>query len=82
MSAVFPPEKPPPLTPKKDKAPFLPSSLPNESALLTDSEDDSALLTDSEDDSDTNETFHDAESIPDMAHAPMPSNRFLHVGRA
>ena len=62
MSAVPPPEKPPPLTPKKDKAPFLPSSLPNESALLTDSEDDS----------DTNETFHDAESIPDMVHAPMP----------
>ena len=62
MSAMRPPEKPPPLTPNKDKAPVLPSSLPNESALLTDSEDDS----------DTNETFHDAESIPDMVLAPMP----------
>ena len=61
MSAVPSPEKPP-LTPKKDKAPVLPSSLPNESALLTDSEDDS----------DTNETFNDTETIPDKAHAHMP----------
>ena len=38
--------------PKKDKVPVLPSSLPNESALVTDSEDDS----------DTNDTFHDAET--------------------
>ena len=50
------------LPPKKDKVPFLPSSLPNESALVTDSEDDS----------DTNDTFRDAETIPDKAHAPMP----------
>ena len=61
-SAVPSPEKPPPLPPKKDKVPFLPSSLPNESALVTDSEDDS----------DTNDTFHDAETIPDKAHAPIP----------
>ena len=61
VSAVPSPEKPP-LTPKKDKAPVLPSSLPNESALLMDSEDDS----------DTNETFNDAEMTPDKAHAPMP----------
>ena len=56
------PEKPPLLPPKKDKAQVLPSSLPNESALVTYSEDDS----------DANETFHDAETIPDKAHAPMP----------
>ena len=56
------PEKPPPLTPKKDKVPVLLSSLPNETALVTDSEDDS----------DANETFHDAETMPDEAHAPMP----------
>ena len=62
VSAMPSPEKPPPLTPKKDKAPVLSSSLPNESALLTDSEDDS----------DTNETFHDAETIPDGLHAHMP----------
>ena len=62
VSAMPSPEKPPSLTPKKDKVPFLPSSLPNESALVTDSEDDS----------DTNDTFHDAETIPDKAHAPMP----------
>ena len=61
VSAVPSPEKPPPLTPKKDKAPVLSSSLPNKSALLTDSEDDS----------DTNETFHDAETIPDKVHALM-----------
>ena len=61
-SAVPSPEKPPPLPPKKDKVPVLPFSLPNESALVTDSEDDS----------DTNDTFHDAETIPDKAHAPMP----------
>ena len=29
-------------------------------------------MTDSEDDSDANETFHDAETILDKAHAPMP----------
>ena len=52
-SAVPSPEKPPPLPPKKDKVPVLPSSLPNESALVTDSEDDS----------DVNETLHDAETI-------------------
>ena len=56
------PEKPPLLPPKKDKSQVLPSSLPNESALVTYSEDDS----------DANETFHDAETIPDKAHAPMP----------
>ena len=53
VSVVPSPETPLPLTPKKDKAPVLLSSLPNESALLTDSEDDS----------DTNETSHDAEII-------------------
>ena len=31
-------------------------------------------MTESEDDSDTNETFHDAETTPDEAHAPMPPN--------
>ena len=62
MSAVPSPEKPPTLTPKKDKAPVLPSSLPNESSLLTDSEDDS----------DTDETFRDAETIPDKVLAPIP----------
>ena len=62
MSVVPSAEKPLPLTPKEDNAPVLPSSPPNESALVTDSEDDS----------DANETFHDAEMIPDKAHAPMP----------
>ena len=52
-------EKPLLILPKKDKAPVLPSSLPNESALVIDSEDDYG-------------TFHDAETIPDKAHAPMP----------
>ena len=56
------PEKPPLLTPKKDKVPVLLSFLPNETALVTDSEDDS----------DTNETFHDAETMPGEAHASMP----------
>ena len=50
------------MLPKKDKAPVLPSSLPNESTLVTDSEDDS----------DANTMFHSAEMIPDKAHAPMP----------
>ena len=45
---------------KKNKAPVLPSSPPNESALVI-----------SEDDSDANKTFHDAETISDKAHAPM-----------
>ena len=56
---------------KKDKVPVLLSSLPNEPALVTDSEDDS----------DANQTFHDAETIPDEAHAPMPClrARFLHI---
>ena len=58
------PEKPPPLTPKKDKVPVLLSSLRNESALVTNSEDDS----------DANETFHNAETTPDEAYAPMPPN--------
>ena len=61
MSVVPSPEKPLPLTPKKDEVPVLLSSLPNETALVTDSEDDS----------DANETFHDAETMPDEAHAPM-----------
>ena len=56
------PKMRPPLTPKKGKVPVLLSSLPNKSALVTDSEDDS----------DDNETFHDTETIPDEAHAPMP----------
>ena len=51
VSAMPSPEKPPPLTPKKDKVPVLLSSLPNETALVTDSEDDS----------DANETFYSAE---------------------
>ena len=46
-------EKPLLILPKKDKAPVLPSSLPNESTLVTDSEDDS----------DANTTFHGAETI-------------------
>ena len=62
MSAVPSPEKLPLLPFKKDKAPVLPSALPNEPALVTDSEDDS----------DANETSHDAEAIPDKARAPMP----------
>ena len=62
VSAVPSPGKPPPLIPEKDKVPVLPSSLPNESTLVTDSEDDS----------DANTTFHSAETIPDKAHAPMP----------
>ena len=61
VSAVLSPEKPPPLPLKKDNVPVLPSSLPNESALVPDSEDDSY----------TNETLHNAETIPDKAHAPM-----------
>ena len=47
---------------KKDKVPVLLSFLPNETALVTDSEDDS----------DANETFHDAETMPGEAHASMP----------
>ena len=62
VSAMPSPEKPSPLPPKKDKVPVLLYSLPNETALVTDSEDDS----------DANETFHDAETMPDEAHAPMP----------
>ena len=62
VSAMPSPEKPPPLTSKKDKVPVLLSSLPNETALVTDSEDDS----------DANETDHDAETMPDETHAPMP----------
>ena len=61
VSAVPSPEKPPPLPLKKDNVPVLPSSLPNESALVPGSEDDS----------DTNETLHNAEAIPDKAHATM-----------
>ena len=56
------PKMRPPLTPKKGKVSVLLLSLPNKSALMTDSEDDS----------DDNETFHDTETIPDEAHAPMP----------
>ena len=56
------PEKPPLLTPKKDKVPVLLSFLPNETALVTDSEDDS----------DANEALHDAETMPGEAHASMP----------
>ena len=37
VSAVPSPGKPPPLIPEKDKVPILLSSLPNESALVTDS---------------------------------------------
>ena len=62
VSAIPSPKMRPPLTPKKGKVPVLLSSLPNKSALVTDSEDDS----------DDNETFHDTETIPDEAHAPMP----------
>ena len=62
VSAMPSPKMRPPLTPKKGKVPVLLSSLPNKSALVTDSEDDS----------DDNETFHDTETIPDEAHAPMP----------
>ena len=40
VSAVPSPKKPPLQLPKKDKAPVLQSSLPNESALVTDSEND------------------------------------------
>ena len=65
MSAVLSPENTPPLPPKKDKAPVLLSSMPNESALVTDSEDDT----------DANETLHDAETISDKAHAPMPPSQ-------
>ena len=65
MSVVSPPENTPPLPPKKDKAPVLLSSMPNESALVTDSEDDT----------DANETLHDAETISDKAHAPMPPSQ-------
>ena len=54
--------KAPLMLPNKDKAPVLPSSLPNESALLTYSEDDS----------DTDEMFRDAETIPDKVLAPIP----------
>ena len=43
------------------KVPVLLSSLHNESALVTDRGDNS----------DTNETFHDAETISDKAHVPM-----------
>ena len=49
---------------KKNKAPVLPSSPPNESALVI-----------SEDDSDANETFHDAETISDKAHESMPPSQ-------
>ena len=59
VSAMPSPENPPLLTPKKDKVPVLLSFLPNETALVTDSEDDS----------DANETFHDAETMPGEAHA-------------
>ena len=62
MSVVPSPEKPLPLTPKKDKVPVLSSSLPNESAFATDSGGDS----------DTNKVFHNAETIPDEAHGPKP----------
>ena len=62
VSAMPSPEKPPLLTPKKDKVPVLLSFLPNETALVTDSEDGS----------DANETFHDAETMPGEAHASMP----------
>ena len=62
VSAMPSPEKPLLLTPKKDKVPVLLSFLPNETALVTDSEVDS----------DTNETFHDAETMPGEAHASMP----------
>ena len=57
-------EKPLLILPKKDKAPVLPSSLPNESTLVTDSVVDS----------DTYEMFRDTETIPNKAHAPMPPN--------
>ena len=59
VSAMPSPEKPPLLTPKKDKVPVLLSFLPNETALVTDSEDDS----------DANETLHDTETMPGEAHA-------------
>ena len=49
---------------KKNKAPVLPSSPPNESALVI-----------SEDDSDANKTFHDAETISDKAHESMPPSQ-------
>ena len=49
---------------KKNKAPVLPSSPPNESALVI-----------SEDDSDANETFHNAETISDKAHESMPPSQ-------
>ena len=49
---------------KKNKAPVLPSSPPNESALVI-----------SEDDSVANETFHDAETISDKAHESMPPSQ-------
>ena len=65
VSAVPSPEKPPPLPLKKDDVPVLPSSFPNESALVPDSEDDS----------DTNETLHDAETISDKAHESMPPSQ-------
>ena len=72
VSAMPSPEKPPPLAPKKDKVPVLLSSLPNETALVTDSEDDS----------DANETFHNAETMPGEPHASCLQARFLHVGHA
>ena len=62
VSAMPSPEKPPLLTPKKDKVPVLLSFLPNETALVTDSEDDS----------DANEALHGAETMPGEAHASMP----------
>ena len=62
VSAAPSPEKPPPLLTKKDKVPVLSSSLPNKSASATDSGGDS----------DTNKVFHNAETIPDEAHAPKP----------
>ena len=49
VSAMPLPEKPPLLPPKKDNVSVLPSSVHNESALVTVGEDNS----------DTNETFHD-----------------------
>ena len=62
VSAMPSPEKASTIDTKKDKVPVLLSSLPNESALVADSEDDS----------DANETFQDAETMPDEAHSPMP----------
>lgn len=63
-SAPFPKSPPPPPRKDRDRVIVQPASLPNESALVTDSEDDS----------DANETFHDAETIPDKAHLPMAAS--------